>query len=54
MEWFLALALLEQVGVVLGGLDIILGSAPDKYTAGYPGVLLSVAHKLHQYGKSVK
>jgi len=54
MEWFLALALLEKIGVVLGALDIILGSAPDKFTAGYPGILLSVAHKLHQYGKDVK
>jgi len=54
MEWFLALALIEQIGVVLGALDIVLGSAPDKFTAGYPGVLLSLAHKLHQYGKDVK
>jgi len=54
MEWFLALTLLEQIGTVLGALDIILGSAPDRFTAGYPGILLSIAHKLHQYGKSVK
>jgi len=54
MEWFLALALLEKIGVILGALDIVLGSLPDKYTAGYPGLILSVAHKLHQYGKTVR
>lgn len=53
MEWFLALTVLEQVGIVLGAFDIVLGTVPDSVTK-YPGILLSLAHKLHQYGKDVK
>ena len=50
MEAFLALDLIAQIGTVLGALDIILGALPDKIVK-YPGAALSVAHKLHQYGK---
>ena len=50
MEAFLALDLLTQIGIVLGALDIILGALPDKYVK-WPGATLTVAHKLHQYGK---
>ena len=54
MEWFFGLGLLEQIGLVLGALDIILGALPDKLSMGWPGALLSVSHKLHQYGKDQK
>ncbi len=53
MDWFTGLELFEQIGVVLGALDIILGAVPDKWTK-YPGLTLSVFHKLHQYGKEEK
>jgi len=51
--WFMSLDFLSQVGVVLGALDIVLGALPDKYVK-WPGVILSVGHKLHQYGKEQK
>ena len=54
MEWFYGLETLAQIGLVLGALDIILGSMPDKYSLGWPGALLEVFHKLHQYGKDQK
>ena len=53
MEWFTGLEIMEQVGIVLGALDIILGALPDKFIK-WPGIALSVAHKLHQYGKDQK
>ena len=53
MEWFIGLELFEQIGVALGALDIILGALPDKYVK-YPGAILSVSHKLHQFGKEQK
>ena len=53
MEWFMSLDLLTQIGVVLGALDIMLGALPDKYIK-WPGIALSMGHKLHQYGKEQK
>ena len=53
MEWFMGLELIEQIGIVLGALDIIMGSVPDKYIK-WPGIILAAAHKLHQYGKEQK
>ena len=44
---------LVEIGQILGALDIILGALPDKFVK-YPGAILSVAHKLHQYGKDFK
>ena len=52
VEWFLALGLIDQLGIVLGALDITLGALPDKIIK-WPGLILSVGHKLHQYGKEV-
>ena len=53
MDWFTGLELFEQIGIALGALDIILGALPDKYVK-YPGAILSVGNKLHQYGKEQK
>ena len=53
IEWFLTLELWAQIGVVLVALDIILGALPD-HMVKWPGAILSVAHRLHQYGKDVR
>ena len=39
-----------EIGQAIGMLDIICGSLPDKI-AKYPGMILTVAHKLYAYGK---
>lgn len=44
---------LDKIGMILGALDIILGSLPDKIIK-WPGLTLSIFHKLHQYGKEQK
>jgi len=51
MEWFFEN--LDKIGMVLGALDIVLGSLPDKVIK-WPGIMLSVGHQLHQYGKTQK
>ena len=53
IDWFMGLELLEKIGFVLGALDIVLGALPDKWIK-WPGIILSVSHKLHQYGKEQK
>ena len=53
MELILGYLTLTNIGIALGALDIILGSLPDKYVR-YPGIFLSMCHKLHQYGKEQK
>jgi len=44
---------LQIFGIILGALDIMLGALPDKIIK-WPGFVLSIAHKLHQYGKEQK
>lgn len=44
---------LETIGMILGALDIILGALPDKVIR-WPGIVLSIGHQLHQYGKDQK
>jgi len=44
---------LDKIGMILGALDIILGSLPDKFVK-WPGIILSMGHQLHQYGKEQK
>jgi len=51
MEWIFEN--LDKIGMILGALDIVLGSLPDKIIK-WPGISLGVAHKLHQYGKTQK
>lgn len=53
MEWFLALPLLQQIPIVLGTLDVLVGSLPDKYCR-WPGILLAIFNKLYLYGKDQK
>ncbi|MEA2065886.1 MAG: hypothetical protein U9O65_02105 [Thermotogota bacterium] len=48
MEWLLANWV--GIGIALGALDILIGALPDKISK-YPGGILSVAHKLYEYGK---
>ncbi len=48
MDWFIEN--LDKIGILLGGVDIVLGSLPDKIIR-WPGIMLSIGHKLHQYGK---
>ena len=54
MDWFMGLEFFEQAFIVLGAFDIILGALPDKYSKGYPGMVLAVADKLFQFGKESK
>ena len=44
---------LDVILTAMGVTDIILGSLPDKICR-WPGVILSIAHQLHQYGKGQK
>ena len=53
IQWFLSLELWAQIGVILGALDIILGALPDSVIK-WPGAILAVAHRLHQYGKDAR
>ena len=53
IDWFLTLEMWQQIGVILGALDIILGTIPDRYVK-YPGIILEMFHQLHQYGKDVR
>ena len=53
MEWFLILPLFEKIPIILGAVDLILGSLPDKYCR-WPGVILMVCNKLYEYGKLEK
>ena len=45
--------ILQTFGIILGALDIMLGALPDKFVK-WPGIILSIGHQLHQYGKEVK
>ena len=51
MEWFFEW--LPQMGIILGALDIILGGLPDKFVR-WPGIILTIGHRLYQYGKEQK
>ena len=51
MEWIFEN--LDKMGMILGALDIALGSLPDN-VCRWPGITLSIAHQLHQYGKGQK
>jgi len=51
MGWFFEN--LDKIGMVLGAIDIVLGSLPDKIIR-WPGIMLSIGHQLHQYGKEQK
>jgi len=44
---------LDKIGMILGALDIILGSLPDKVIR-WPGIMLSIGHNLYKYGKEQK
>jgi len=48
MEW--ALNHWIEIGQALALLDIIVGALPDK-VAKYPGMILTVMHKLYMFGK---
>ncbi|GAG12830.1 unnamed protein product [marine sediment metagenome] len=41
---------LYNIGIILGALDIVFGALPDKIIK-WPGIILSIGHQLHQYGK---
>jgi len=51
MEW--ALNHWIEIGQALALLDVIVGALPDKI-AKYPGMILTIAHKLYAFGKIPK
>jgi len=51
MEW--ALTHWIEIGQALALLDVIVGALPDKI-AKYPGMILTIAHKLYSFGKVKK
>ena len=42
--------ILQTFGIILGALDIMLGALPDKFVK-WPGLVLSIGHRLYEYGK---
>jgi hypothetical protein len=45
-------AIMAAAGILLPAADIIVGWLPDKY-AKYPGVILTLAHKMYSFGKEI-
>jgi len=41
---------LDKIGMILGALDIVFGGLPDKLCR-WPGLILTIGHRLHEYGK---
>jgi hypothetical protein len=53
-EWFMGFSPNMQLVIVAGALDIIAGALPDRF-AGWPGIILSFAKHLQEFGvQSVK
>ena len=41
---------LDKIGMILGALDIVFGGLPDK-VCRWPGLVLTIGHRLYEYGK---